>query len=82
MAEKIMSDFIANFEIKKYSTHTYNDANIEKGILNFSNHVNADLIAIYTHNRTALSNFFNGSISEDLVNHAIKPVITFKIKNK
>jgi nucleotide-binding universal stress UspA family protein len=82
VAEKIMNDFIANFEIKKYTTHIYNDANIVKGVLNFSNHVNADLIAICTHNRTALSHFFNGSISEDLVNHAIRPVITFKIKNK
>jgi nucleotide-binding universal stress UspA family protein len=82
VAEKIMNEFVSNFEIKKYSTHIYNDANIEKGVLNFSNNANADLIAICTHNRTALSHFFNGSISEDLINHAIRPVITFKIKNE
>lgn len=82
VAEKIMNDFIADFEIKKYTSHIYNDANIEMGVLNFSNQVEADLIAICTHSRTALSHFFNGSISEDLVNHAIRPVITFKIKSK
>ncbi|MCB0443187.1 MAG: universal stress protein, partial [Flavobacterium sp.] len=32
-----------------------------------------------THGRKGLSHFFNGSISEDLVNHAVKPVLTFKI---
>jgi nucleotide-binding universal stress UspA family protein len=32
-----------------------------------------------THGRRGLSHFFNGSISEDLVNHALRPVITFKI---
>ncbi|MNR99288.1 universal stress protein UspE [compost metagenome] len=78
-AEKIMNDFVSNFDIKKYSTHTYNDANIEKGVINFANSNNADLIGICTHNRTALSHFFNGSVSEDLVNHSTKPVLAFKI---
>ena len=29
--------------------------------------------------KTGFAHFFNGSVSEDLVNHAIRPVITFKI---
>jgi nucleotide-binding universal stress UspA family protein len=77
--EKNMDNFIANFDIDNYSTHIYNDTNIENGIINFSNSVNADLIGICTHGRTGLAHFYNGSISEDLVNHAMKPVITFKI---
>ena len=80
IAEKTMKDFVSDFEIKKYNTHIYNDANVEKGILNFTNNTNGDIIAICTHNRTALSHFFNGSISEDLVNHANKPVLAFKIQ--
>jgi nucleotide-binding universal stress UspA family protein len=79
VSEEIMNDFISDFDIKKYSMHIYNDANIEKGILNFSNRVNADLIGLCTHGRTGLAHFFTGSISEDLVNHASKPVLTFKI---
>jgi len=77
--EKIMEDFIANFDIENYSTHIYNDTNIENGIINFANSVNADLIGICTHGRTGLAHFYNGSIGEDLVNHASKPVLTFKI---
>jgi nucleotide-binding universal stress UspA family protein len=79
VSEKIMSDFIANFDIENYSTHIYNESNIEKGIINFANSVDADLIGICTHGRTGLAHFYNGSIGEDMVNHAIKPVMTFKI---
>lgn len=78
-AEKTMHDFIANYDIENYSTHIYNDNNIENGIIHFANSVDADLIGICTHGRTGLAHFFNGSIGEELVNHAVKPVITFKI---
>ncbi len=79
VAQEIMSKFIAQFNINNYSTHIFNDANVEKGILNFANSTNADLIGMCTHGRKGLAHFFNGSISEDLVNHSVKPVITFKI---
>ncbi|MBK9223971.1 MAG: universal stress protein [Flavobacterium sp.] len=80
IAEKIMNDFIKEFNYPNYSLHIYNDVNVEKGILNFANSVKADLIGMCTHGRrTGFAHFFNGSVSEDLVNHAIRPVITFKI---
>ncbi|WP_163408794.1 universal stress protein [Flavobacterium ajazii] len=77
--EKAMKEFVSEFNLTNYSTHIYNDTNIEKGIINFSNSINADIIGMCTHGRTAFAHFFNGSISEGLVNHATKPVITFKI---
>jgi len=79
VAKKIMADFIASFNISDYTTHIYNDTNVEKGVLNFAKSINADLIGMSTHGRKGLSHFFNGSISEDLVNHAQRPVVTFKI---
>lgn len=79
VAEKMMADFISEFSLDNYSTHIYNDSNVEKGILNFSNTVNADLIGMCTHGRTGLAHFFNGSTAEDLVNHAGRPVVTFRI---
>ena len=78
-ARKIVTDFVADFDMPEYTFETYNESNIEKGIINYSNEKDADLIAFCTHGRTALSHFFTGSISEDLVNHANKPVLTFKI---
>lgn len=79
VAKKIMDEFVADFPMKNFTAHIYNDINVEKGILNFAKDLNADVIAMSTHGRKGLAHFFNGSISEDLVNHAKRPVITFKI---
>ena len=57
----------------------YNDYTVEKGVLNYSERVSADLIGIPTHGRRGLSHFFMGSIGEDIANHSEAPVITFKI---
>lgn len=57
----------------------YNDYTVEKGILNYSDTMNADLIVIPTHGRKGLSHFFMGSIGEDIANHSMIPVVTFKI---
>ena len=77
--EVLNSVFVKEFKIDNFSTHIFNDANVEKGILNFTRSINADLIGIGTHGRKGIAHFFNGSISEDLVNHALRPVVTFKI---
>ncbi len=76
--EKI-SNFIADFKMDKFDITIYNDISIEKGILNFANDIDADLIALNTHGRSGLSQLFNGSIGQELANHALKPVLTFKI---
>ena len=52
---------------------------IEDGILNFSNLVGADLIALITHGRKGLSHIFSGSISEDISNHSTLPIMTLKM---
>ena len=78
-AETAMKEFIKDTHYKKRSFNIYNDLSVEKGVLNFSNSIEADLIGISTHGRQGIAHFFNGSISEDLVNHAKRPVITFKI---
>jgi len=72
-------EFIEGNTFTNYTTNIYNDESVEKGILNFSEIINADLIGISTHGRQGISHFLSGSISEDLVNHANRPVITFKI---
>ena len=78
LAKKIMNEFMDEFSNNNYSLHVYSDSNIEKGILNFANSIDADLIGMCTHGRTGFARFFNGSVSEDLVNHAVRPVITFR----
>jgi len=57
----------------------YNDYNVEKGIIAYSESVAAGLIGIPTHGRKGMAHILLGSIGEDLANHAHIPVITFKI---
>jgi len=76
---KKTSEFVKDLHIEEYTITIYNDSSVEKGILNFAKETNANLLGLGTHGRKGLSHFFNGSISEDLVNHAKMPVVTFKI---
>nr|WP_321233297.1 universal stress protein [uncultured Psychroserpens sp.] len=64
---------------KLNDVHYTSDYTVEKGILNASNLLGADLIAVPTHGRKGLAHFFTGSVSEDVANHATLPVMTFKI---
>lgn len=78
-ANKMMRSFMKGVDLENYSFNVYNDTSVEKGILGFAREQQAQLIGMSTHGRKGLAHFFNGSISEDLVNHANMPVITFKI---
>jgi nucleotide-binding universal stress UspA family protein len=76
-----VSEFLksANLEDQRKHIIYTSDYNVEDGVLNYAKRVNADAVAMITHGRTGLSHFFGGSISEDLVNHAKLPVVTFKL---
>ncbi|MFT6845457.1 MAG: nucleotide-binding universal stress UspA family protein [Flavobacteriales bacterium] len=77
---KVIEDFIAPFNLTNYSIHTCNETSVEKGVLNFAEDTDADLIAIETHGRKGLIHMFIGSIAEDITNHAKRPVLTVKIE--
>ena len=77
--EKRIVKFMKDFDFSDYTTNIYNDISIEKGILSFGRKINADLIALNTHGRSGLSQLFNGSVGQELANHALRPVVTFKI---
>lgn len=78
-AHKRMHTFVKDTNFTNYTTNLYNDESVEKGILNFAFKIKADLISISTHGRQGIAHFLNGSISEDVVNHAKRPILTFKI---
>ncbi|MDN6280050.1 MAG: universal stress protein [Psychroflexus sp.] len=77
--EDRLKEFTKGIDTDAFNFEIYSDKSIEKGVRNFANKVNADLIGIGTHGRKGIAHFFNGSHSESLVNHAKRPVITFKI---
>lgn len=77
--DRYLEKFLEGNNYNNYEFHIYNDDSVEQGILHFAAKIEADVIGIATHGRKGLSHFFNGSISEDLVNHANTPVLTFKL---
>ncbi|NJX14940.1 universal stress protein [Tamlana crocina] len=80
--EKRVINFFTKAErsLDKMADVSYvSDYTVEGGILNFANKIHADIIAIPTHGRKGLAHFFEGSVGEDVANHANLPVVTFKI---
>ncbi|UKM63547.1 universal stress protein [Flavobacteriaceae bacterium GSB9] len=80
--EKLVVNFFTKAErsLEKMNDVNYvSDYTVESGVLSFANKIGADIVAISTHGRKGLAHFFEGSVSEDVANHATLPVMTFKI---
>jgi len=78
--ENIMNTFMnKESQVSDYTLNIYNDNSLESGILHFAEATKADIVGIGTHGRKGIAHFLNGSLSEGLVNHAQRPVITFRI---
>ncbi|MFT7073611.1 universal stress protein [Patiriisocius sp. Uisw_017] len=80
-ANELMENFVRGIGAENSTLNIHNAFSVEKGILHFAKMKNAQLVGMSTHGRKGLAHFFNGSISEDLVNHANMPVITFRMQN-
>ncbi|UMB60099.1 universal stress protein [Lutibacter sp. A80] len=79
-SSEAIKNFIDGFDLgDDFSLNIYNDISVESGVLNFSKLIEADAIVLNTHGRKGLAYLFNGSIGEDLANHANLPVVTFKL---
>ncbi|MEM1407602.1 MAG: universal stress protein [Bacteroidota bacterium] len=76
-----LKEYAEKCGFENYDTHVYNDVSEEEGIIHFADMINADMIAMATHGRTGFAHLLTGSIAEDVVNHAQRPVLTY-ILNK
>ena len=82
ISKKLLEDFVKHFKLTDYSSNIYNATSIEKGITDFSDEINADLIAIETHGRTGIAHLINGSLAEDIANHIDRPILSIKMEKK
>lgn len=78
-ATKKVKTFIEEFDLPKFSINIYNDVSIQKGILNFTKEINADLIALSTHGRSGLADLFSSSVTKTLSKKAMKPILTIRV---
>ena len=82
ISKKLLEDFAEHFKLTDYSLNIYNATSIEKGITDFSDEIDADLIAIETHGRTGIAYLINGSLAEDVANHIDRPVLSIKMEEE
>ncbi|HEY0900189.1 MAG TPA: universal stress protein [Sphingobacteriaceae bacterium] len=78
--EAKMRSFAAEHQLTKYEAHLYRDRKVAEGVRNFNREAEMDLVCIPTHGRKGINHFLFGSIAERLVNHCIKPLLTFQLK--
>jgi len=77
---KRLEDFVKRFMIKDYTLNVFNDPYEESGVINFTHHIKADMIAMGTHGRKGLAHILSGSLAEDVVNHVDCPIWTYTIR--
>jgi hypothetical protein len=82
IVKKYMADFAKKLQLKNFTINVFNDITEEEGIVYFSDMINADMIAMATHGRTGFAHVLAGSIAEDVVSHAKRPVLTFVTKHR
>jgi nucleotide-binding universal stress UspA family protein len=75
-----MEKFAKKLGLKNYTINVFNDITEEDGIIYFAESIDADMIAMATHGRTGFAHVLAGSIAEDVVGHAKRPVLTFVVK--
>lgn len=80
--KKELKAFVEKHKLENYTLNVYNDDVEEDGIVFFAEDIDADMIALATHGRRGISHLLSGSIAEDIVNHAKRPVWTFSIAKK
>ncbi|HEU5289341.1 MAG TPA: universal stress protein, partial [Cyclobacteriaceae bacterium] len=77
-----LRDFASRFMIKDYTINVFNDYDEEEGINLFATKINAEMIAMGTHGRKGIAHLVNGSLAEDVTNHADRLVWTYSLKNE
>ena len=80
--EAQMKFFAEEHQLEKYETHLYRDRKVADGIRNFNREAEMDLVCIRTNARKGINHLLFGSIAERLVNHCIKPLLTFQLKTQ
>ena len=65
--------------IADYELHIRPARDVETGILNYAHEREADLIVLFTHGHTGLRHLLEGSVAEDVLNHAPVPVLILQL---
>ncbi len=77
-----LESFAKLYTLKNYSLAVFNETNEETGILQYTEMVKGNIIAMGTNGRRGISHLLNGSKAEDIVNHGKTLIWTYRIKKE
>jgi nucleotide-binding universal stress UspA family protein len=77
-----LTKFGKRFMFKDFTIHVFNHGDEEQGILQFTQQIGGNLIAMGTHGRKGMAHVVSGSLAEDIANHTQTPVWTYSLKNE
>lgn len=78
--ERKMEAFKKKYQLQTFTFTIINEYAFEDGILKFADKINADLIVTFTHGRRGFTRLMDGSVTEGVVNHAVKPILTYHLE--
>lgn len=74
-----MQDFVEQLNLQNVELHLHHNYKVPAGVRNFNEVSAMDLVLIGTHGRKGINHLFYGSIAETLVNHCIRPLMTYHL---
>lgn len=77
--EQKMKQFAELNLLDQYESHIISDTTIESGVTRFNQMKEMDLLFIGTHGKSGL---FHHSVTESLINHLFKAIVSFQLNNK
>lgn len=72
-----MATFAALNNIQTFQSHIIKDNQVETGVVHFNQMNDMDVVCIGTHGKGSI---FHKSVTEKLINHLFKPIISFQLK--
>lgn len=78
--EERMQRFLKKYELQSYRASIIDEYTHQEGIRRYAERIHADMIAMVTHGRKGISYLLDGSVAEEVVNHATTPVLTYNLQ--
>ena len=77
--EERMQQFLQKHNLQSYCTRIVDEYTYHEGIRRYAERIQADMIAMITHGRKGMAYLLDGSVAEEVVNHATTPVLTYNL---
>jgi nucleotide-binding universal stress UspA family protein len=75
-----MAQFAERLGLQNVELHLHHNYKVAEGVRNFNQATDMDLVVVGTHARKGVSHLLYGSVAETLVNHCIRPLMSYHLE--